>query len=194
MTNAANRIGSDEELVRFGFELGQLRTERRHGWYRISEDPESVAEHTQRAACLGYLLAKRAGFKEPALVATMVLFHDMQESRTGDVDKLERRYLKVEKHGAVTDQTKGLGAAGQDIFKMWRDVEEAETEAGKLAKDAEILEMVFMARELIVKGNAGAQEWIDSSRDRLKTPSGRELFAIVEKANPFEWWKKVYEG
>ncbi|MBC8871900.1 MAG: hypothetical protein H8E44_20925 [Planctomycetes bacterium] len=38
------------EVVRFVFELGQLRREARHGWLRIHEDPESVAEHTQHAA------------------------------------------------------------------------------------------------------------------------------------------------
>jgi hypothetical protein len=46
-----------DAVVRFTFELGQLRQEVRHGWLRIYENPESVAEHSQRAACLGYLLA-----------------------------------------------------------------------------------------------------------------------------------------
>ena len=45
-------VGSDTEVARFVFELGQLRTEARHGWNRIYENPESVAEHTHRAACL----------------------------------------------------------------------------------------------------------------------------------------------
>jgi hypothetical protein len=52
MTDVKDRIGSDDELVRFAFELGQLRTEARHGWNRIYENPESVAEHTQRARLL----------------------------------------------------------------------------------------------------------------------------------------------
>ena len=191
MKETERGIEGDEELVRFGFELGQLRTEARHGWNRIYESPESVAEHTHRAASLGYILAHRAGFKDPALVAAMVLFHDVQETRTGDVDRVQRRYLKVEKHQAVLDQTRELGAAGKAIFDMWKEVEEAETEAGKLAKDAEILEMVFMARELVIKGNADAQVWIDTSRDRLKTKGALELLEMIEKADSSDWWKKV---
>jgi 5'-deoxynucleotidase YfbR-like HD superfamily hydrolase len=45
------------KIAKFVFELGQLRQEARHGWLRICESPESVAEHTHRAACLGDLLA-----------------------------------------------------------------------------------------------------------------------------------------
>lgn len=184
-------IGSDSEVVRFVFELGQLRTEARHGWNRIYENPESVAEHTHRAACLGYLLAHREGFKEPNLIATMILFHDMHETRTGDADKVQRKYLQLDEEGAARDQTKELGRAGDAIFQMWRDVEDGKTEAGRLAKDAEILEMVFTARELVIRGNTDAQQWISSCRRRLQTKSAQELLEVINSADPAEWWKMV---
>jgi putative hydrolase of HD superfamily len=191
MTEIEQRIGSDDELVRFTFELGQLRAEARHGWNRIYENPESVAEHTQRAASLGYLLAHREGFKNPSLVATMILFHDAHETRTGDADKVQRKYLKLDEQGAAQHQTQGLGDAGKAIFDMWCEVEKGETEAGRLAKDAEILEMVFTARELVIRGNTDAQEWILSSRKRLKTQAARDLLEIIDKADPSEWWKRI---
>jgi putative hydrolase of HD superfamily len=191
MTDTLESIGSDSEVVRFVFELGQLRTEARHGWNRIYENPETVAEHTQRAACLGYLLAHREKFSDPNLIATMILFHDMHETRTGDADKVQRKYLQLDEEGAARDQTKELGGAGRTILEMWRAVEEGDTEAGQLAKDAEILEMVFTARELVIRGNTDAQQWISSSRRRLKTKSAQELLEIIDKADPAEWWKRV---
>ena len=84
-----------DAVVRFTFEMGQLRQEARHGWLRIYENPESVAEHSQRAACLGYLLAHCERFENPQLVATMILFHDMHEVRLGDADRVQRQYVQL---------------------------------------------------------------------------------------------------
>ncbi|MBC8872102.1 MAG: HD domain-containing protein [Planctomycetes bacterium] len=181
-----------QEIARFIFELGQLRQEARHGWLRINESPESVAEHTQRAACLGYLLAHCEGFEDPNLVATMILFHDMHEARTGDADLVQKRYLQVNEQSAAGEQSDGLGAAGEMILQMWREVDERSTGAGVIAKDAEVLEMAFTARELVVRGNADAQKWIDASIARMKTESGQKLLAIVNDSDPREWWKRIW--
>ena len=48
---------SDGAIVRLTHELSQLRQEARNGWLKIGENPASVAEHSHRAAALGYLLA-----------------------------------------------------------------------------------------------------------------------------------------
>jgi putative hydrolase of HD superfamily len=74
---------------------------------------------------------------------------------------------------------------------MWTEVEEGSTEAGVIAKDAEILEMVFTARELVVRGNTDAQSWIDNSRARMRTASGKELLELIKESDPSEWWRRV---
>jgi putative hydrolase of HD superfamily len=181
----------DDAVVRFTFELAQLRQEARHGWQRIFENPESVAEHTQRAAVLGYLISHREGFDNPNLVATMILFHDMHEARTGDADIIQRKYNNLDEQRAATDQVLGLGGAGKTILEMWNEIENANTKAGRIAKDAEILEMAFTARELIVRGNKDAQSWIDGLRNRLHTKSGKELLEIINRSDPGNWWKKL---
>ena len=180
----------DQEIIDFIFELAQLRQEARHGWQRIFENPESVAEHTQRAAVLGFLLAHREGFHNPNLIATMILFHDMHETRTGDADIVQRLYIKMDEQRAASEQLENMGDAGKVILKMWEEVELAESSAGCIAKDAEILEMAFTARELVVRGNKDAQTWIVGLKPRLKTKSGKELLALINHADPAEWWKK----
>jgi putative hydrolase of HD superfamily len=181
----------DDELVRLVFEIGQLRRETRHGWLRLHERPENVAEHSHRAAVLGYLLAHREGYADPNRVATMVLFHDMHEARTGDADTVQRRYVVLDELRAAADQTQGLGTAGSKILRMWEEVEEANTEAGRIAKDAEILEIAFTARELVVRGNTDAQEWIKSLRSRLRTPWAKALLDLIDRSDPSEWWKSL---
>ena len=181
----------DDAVISFTFELAQLREESRHGWQRIHESPESVAEHTQRAAVLGFFLAHCEGFDNPNLIATMILFHDMHETRTGDADILQREYVKLDELRAATDQMKNLGIVGETILKMWQEVESTNTVAGRIAKDAEILEMAFIARELIVRGNKDAQSWIDGMKKRLQTKSGKELLENINHADPGTWWKQL---
>lgn len=121
----------------------------------------------------------------------MILFHDMHEVRTGDMDLVQKQYLVVDEQSVASEQSDGLGTAGRSILQMWRQVDERSTEAGVIAKDAEILEMAFTARELVVRGNTDAQRWIDASIPRMKTKSGQELLAIVNESDPCEWWKRI---
>jgi putative hydrolase of HD superfamily len=179
-----------DAVVDYIFEVGQLRLEARHGWLRLGRNPESVAEHSHRAACLGYLLAKLESFSNPELVATMVLFHDAHEVRIGDTDTIQKKYVKIDEWGAAASQVKELGGIGESIFRMWQEVDERSSEAGIIAKDAELLEMVFMARELAVDGT-DTSPWVESARQRLKTVSAKELLESVLLADPHQWWKKV---
>ncbi|MFC2133677.1 HD family hydrolase [Bacteroidota bacterium] len=186
-----NQKNSNRSIVNYIFELAQLRKETRHGWQRIYEIPESVAEHTQRAAVLGYILAHLEGLGDPDKIATMILFHDAHETRTGDADVIQRKYLKIYESRAAKDQLTKLGKVGAKILKMWEEVEYTETTMGKIAKDAEILEMAFTARELIVRGNKAAQSWLDRIKKRLKTKSGLDLLEIINNADPNEWWQEL---
>jgi len=51
----------------------------------------------------------------------------------------------------------------------------------------------FTARELVVQGNADAQNWIDDSMSRMKTKSGQELLTMVSDSDPCEWWKRMWK-
>ena len=191
MARQSGSSATGEAVVRFIFEMRQLREEARHGWLRIGENPESVAEHCQRAACLGYLLARLEGFSDPNLVCAMVIFHDMAETRVGDVDLVQKRYVKADEKTAALDQVRGLGAAGDDILRMLREVDSGSSAAGIIAKDSEVLEMAFTARELIARGNADAQEWMDAAGHRLRTRSAKRILGIVRNSDPARWWKEV---
>lgn len=189
-----DRSALDEAAVKFVFELEQLKFTRRSGWHHIGADPESVAEHSHRAAALAYLLAVSEEHPHPELVVTMVVFHDMHEARTGDDDLVQKRYIKVDGQKAMEEQVAPLGAAGSAIQLMWEEVESRSTPAGTIAKDADILEMAFTARELVVRGFTDAQAWIDAVRDRLKTDSAKRLLAIAESSDPSDWWKSIFKG
>jgi putative hydrolase of HD superfamily len=177
--------------VSFIHELGQLQQEKRNGWKRLGVAPESVAEHSLRAAQLAFVLAWMERHSDPAEVCAHAVFHDVAETRTSDLDKVHREYADAHEERAVRQQTAELGEMGEAICRMWRQVEECSTPAGRIAKDADYLEMAFKAKELLSQGCADAQLWIDGVRDALQTESAKKLLAALEEADPNQWWKRV---
>lgn len=180
------------DLLNFIFELGQLRRIKHEGWRTIGiENPESVAEHTLRAAQIGFILAKLENYPNPAQVCTMVVFHDIGEARVGDIHKVAKQYIIVAEAQATQEQLEPLGKLGDEIFDLWNQVENQNTPAGIIAKDADLLEQAVMAKEYLEKGYVAAQIWIDNVGKSLKTESSQELFAILKTVNSYDWCLKI---
>jgi putative hydrolase of HD superfamily len=71
-----------KEILKFFYEMGQLSRVKREGWRLLGmETPESIADHSLRAAQIGWVLAKLEGYKDPNEVAAMLVFHDIGETR-----------------------------------------------------------------------------------------------------------------
>lgn len=66
-----------KEIVTFFYEMAQLSRVKREGWRIVGmETPESIADHSLRAAQIGWVLAKLEGYKDPNEVTAMLVFHD----------------------------------------------------------------------------------------------------------------------
>ncbi|OPC83677.1 HAD family hydrolase [Embleya scabrispora] len=75
----------DRVVANFLFEAGTLKNHKRTGWWIAGvKDPESVAEHSWRAALLASIIAEMEG-ADPARAALLSVWHDTGESRTGDL-------------------------------------------------------------------------------------------------------------
>ena len=178
-----------KEIVKFFYEMGQLSRVKREGWRLLGiEDPESVADHSLRAAQVGWVLAKLEGYKDPNEVAAMLIFHDIGECRVGDLHKLANRYVTVDETTAVREQVSRLGSAGDDVLTLWHQVEDRTTEAGIIAKDADLLELAVRAREYMERGFGDASEWFEAARQRLKTKSAKDLLEQLPHVSSSSWW------
>ena len=178
------------EIVRFFFEIGHLRRIKHEGWKLVGVDaPDSVAEHTLRAAQIGFVLAKLEDYANPYEVCTMVVFHDNGETRVGDIHKVANRYVNVDEARAVREQLARLGSIGDVVFDLWQQVEDRVTTAGIIAKDADLLEQAVMAKELIERGYTAAQNWIDNVASLVRTASAQRLVAALADAKTSDWWQ-----
>ena len=85
---------NEAEISNFIFEMRQLREVKRSGWQLLGiPNKESVAEHSLRAAQIGFFLAHMEGGVDPLRVATMLVFHDIGEARIGDVHQVANPYI-----------------------------------------------------------------------------------------------------
>ena len=181
---------TNKDILNFLFEMAQMRFLKRSGWRLIQMDnPENVAEHSLRAAQLGYILAKMEQFEDPHKISSLMIFHELEECRYGDIDKLSNRYLAQDKQVAVKEQTQNLSLLGEDLFSLWNEVEQSDTKAGKIAQDADKLELSITAREFMEKGYKEAVEWFEKTGEVLTTGSAKALHSELRNADPTEWWK-----
>ncbi|WP_327375669.1 HD domain-containing protein [Streptomyces sp. NBC_01216] len=176
-------------VARFLYEAGTLKQARRTGWWMAGvRDPESVAEHSWRTSLIASVIAKLEG-ADPARAAFLAVWHDSQETRTGDVNHLGKKYAEGTDPEAVTaDQTKGmpelLASTIRELVAEYEAKESAET---LCARDADKLECLLQGIEYKAQGYQNAQRWIDNSRARLTTESANRLADELLGMDSLDW-------
>lgn len=179
-----------KSITKFIHELGHLKRIKHEGWRLAGvQFPESVAEHSLRAAQIAYILGHMEGHENPERLATMLVFHDMGECRIGDLHKVASRYVDDREREAVLEQTQELGSMGEAILKLWDEAEERKTDAGWLAKEADYLEQAFTAKEYMEQGITIAEDWLNNVEKTVKTESAKSLVQQLRQSHSTDWWK-----
>ncbi|MCP2169242.1 HD domain-containing protein [Goodfellowiella coeruleoviolacea] len=176
-------------IAAFGYELGVLKRVRRTGWWHVGvRDPESVAEHTMRVAQLAAILAAEEG-ADPARAAFLALWHDSQETRTGDLPHTATDYLtKPEARQITADQTDQLPERSREVIRGAVDEYESRlTPEALCAKDADKLEMLLQAVEYRDVGVRRVDGWIDSARAGLRTRAAQRVAEAAVSVSPLAW-------
>ncbi|MFF8290408.1 HD family hydrolase [Streptomyces sp. NPDC016309] len=176
-------------VARFLFEAGTLKHARRTGWWMAGvRDPESVAEHAWRTSLIASVIAQLEG-ADPARAALMAVWHDSQETRTGDVNHLGKKYGGAADPRAVTeDQTVGMPEPLASVIRdLVAEYEDKESPEAVCARDADKLECLLQGIEYKEQGYGNAQRWIDNSRGRLVTGTAKSLADELLDQNGLDW-------
>ena len=174
---------------RFLYEAGTLKQTRRTGWWMAGgRDPESVAEHSWRTSLIATIIAKLEG-ADPAQAACLAAWHDTQESRTGDVNYVGKKYAPAGDPEAVTsDQTAGMPEVlASAVRELVAEYEAGESPEAICARDADKLERLLQGIEYKAQGYENAQRWIDNSRGRLVTETANRLADELLSQGPIDW-------
>lgn len=183
-------------VATFLYEMGHLKRSARTGWWLAGvQDPESVAEHSHRTALIAALLAMLEG-ADPGRAALLALFHDTQETRTGDIPSVGKAYLQEAEHTAITaDQTAAFPEkVGRAVLELVEEYEGRESVEAQLARDADKLECLIQAREYQVQGYTDVPPWVETSAAAVKSDSARELARLAQELPPSIWWQAFVAG
>jgi 5'-deoxynucleotidase YfbR-like HD superfamily hydrolase len=185
-----------DAAVRYLYEVGQLKLSKRTGWWHAGiAEPESVAEHTFRTAIIGYVLAVLE-HADPNVTAALCLFHDVLETRIGDIPRVAKAYVSHEPDVRIAaDQVVGMPPPARDaILGAVAEYVGQESPEALLAKDADRLECLMQAREYEHQGFRNTRPWMDSNLAGLRSPSARALAERALTLPPDEWWKVFAEA
>lgn len=164
-----------------------LKRTPRTGFQFLGSGAESVAEHIFRASMIGYTLARLDGAADAGKVLLLCLFHDLPEARTGDLNYVNKKYVRADEGKAVEDLARTL-PFGDDYRALHQEFTARETREAQLAHDADQLEMILALKEHKDLGNRNADEWYPFSLRRLKTEVARNLAETIWTTDSSRWW------
>ena len=174
-------------IANFLFEAGMLKRTPRSGFQFLGSGAESVAEHIFRTTYIGFALGKLAKNIDVDRLIRMCLFHDLPESRTGDLNYVNKKYVDANEKKALEDLAKTL-PFGDEIKELVLEFIDGKTEEALLARDADQLEMILALKEYKDLGNKYADEWLEFSLKRLRTDAARELARAIMVTDSSLWW------
>ena len=181
-----------KEEIRLISEAGLLKRVKRSGWWVVGIDnPESVADHSFRCAVIGYILSKLEK-ADSNKVLIMTLFNDLHEARIGDLHKMSQRYLKVEKaeDEAFMEQVEKVdGAIKNELKDMRKEYRRQMSEESIIARDADILECLFQAKEYSEYGKKEALKFMKKAPGHLSSKSAKRLWNYLKSKNLNSWWE-----
>lgn len=178
-----------DSIADFLFEVGMLCKTPRSGYQFLGSGRESVAEHVLRTVFIGYALCKLNASLNELRVLKMCVLHDLPEARTGDMNYVNKKYVKVDEAKAVRELTEGL-FFGDDIRRAIEEFNAKETQESKIARDADQIALILQLKEYGDLGNKYSDEWIKYALQRLYTEEGKELAARIIQTDSMHWWFK----
>lgn len=185
-------------LAQFLFEVGTMRkVARMHRQLLFTDDlSDNIATHSFRVAFIGFVLAKMEG-ADWQKVVMMCLLHDSGESRSNDHNWLNKRYVAEDEPQILDEQLGSLPFS--ELAELTREYRERRTREAIIAKDADMLDQVFLLREYEWQGNQEAKLWLRGSDDRnyayldyVKTESAKILGREIYDQVPSNWWHGLY--
>lgn len=178
-----------KSIVNLFFEVGALANTPRSGFFFLGSGSQSVAEHTNRVAYIGMVLAMLDSSVDSGKVVKMCLLHDLAEARTSDLNYVHQKYVTADEETAIHELVKTLDF-GDQLLSLLQEYKDRTSKESIMAKDADNLEWILSLKEQADIGNARAETWIPSAVARLKTEVGKRIAMEILTTKADEWWFK----
>ena len=175
-------------IVNFLYEVGTAKNIVRSHHQIINWSNDTIASHSFRVAIIGLILANLEKVNEDK-VLKMCLLHDLAELRTGDANFMNKYYRVENEKKAIFDQWKDI-VGGKKVISLLKEYNERKSKEAIIAKDADILDQIFLQKEYLSHRPYDFQKWHDHHEKRLKTKSALKIARLVLETETMDW---VYE-
>ena len=176
-----------DRIAEFLFEVGMLKRTPRSGWQFLGTGSESVADHVFRATMIAFVLGRMDGMVDADKVLRLALVHDLPETRTGDLNYVNQKYVRADEARAAADLSEGLPFS-DELSDLLTEYREEKTPEAVLAHDADQLEMLLQLKEHMDGGSPSAEDWTPFVLRRLRTDIARELAGRILGQDSTSWW------
>jgi len=133
---------------------------------------------------------------DPERAPTLAVFHDLPETRIGDVHSVGKPYVRTAPAAQViADQTAGLPVdVTASIRALVAESEDHATPEAQCAKDADRLDCLLRARLEQSRGHQNLQPVDRHNAWRaMQTPTGKRLAEAAAVAPVGTWWQTFAE-
>ncbi|MDR2200096.1 MAG: HD domain-containing protein [Deltaproteobacteria bacterium] len=185
MTGSAE--GRNGGLADFVYEALFLKRTPRSGYKFLGRGEESVAEHSYGAILVSFVLSRMRVGVDTEKMLKLALFHDLPEARTGDLNYMNKRYVKSLEDKALADLAAALPFE-DELKELRREWVLGESPEVRLVRDADQLDMIAELSRHETEGSESAGEWIRYALKRLQTPEGKALAAELLRIRHDRWW------
>lgn len=173
------------------FEARMLKRIPRSGYQFLGAGKESVAEHVHMMTFIAFAMAKLTPGIDLSRLLSMCLLHDLPEARTGDLNAVQKKYVRADEEKAISDLADTL-PFGDDMVDLLAEFNRRETREAQLAHDADQLAFLLDLKALADTGYKTPDKWMAHVAARLETDTGRDMARSIMETDWDHWWLKDF--
>jgi len=180
-----------KRIAQLLFEARSLKCLPRSGYQFLGAGSESVAEHSYTTTFIGYVLSHMTPAADARKLMAMCLLHDLPEARIGDLNYVQKFYIRADESAAIDEMADGL-PFGDDIKALIEEFNRGESIEARLAHDADQLAFLMELKSLADQGLAAPPTWMPNVGQRLRTDLGRSLAEAITTNPSDQWWRQKF--
>jgi 5'-deoxynucleotidase YfbR-like HD superfamily hydrolase len=117
----------------------------------------------------------------------LCLVHDLEEARTGDLNYVNKKYVKADE-AKVAEDIREAYPCGDLLYEALKEYREGTTLESQLAHAADQLEMLLVLKIEMEQGNTRALRWFEGVCKRLTHPIAHQIADTILATPSDSWW------
>ncbi len=180
-----------DHIANLLLEARMLKQIPRSGYQFLGAGSESVAEHVHMMTFIAYVMAKMLPEINMAKLLSMCLLHDLPEARIGDLNAVQKKYVRADEVKAVAELAAPLPFGGE-MIELMSEFNRRETPEARLAHDADQIAFLLDLKALSDMGYKTPDKWIRNVAGRIQTDIGLKITRSILATQWDHWWLKDY--